>query len=141
MNPLNAYLAFEIMSDRVERAERHRAARAARPRREMRRYDAVTIRRATPDDRATLERLAQLEGSPAPGGSPLVAEVDRRVLAARWIGCDFTLADPFMPTAELVSLLETRARHLGARPRLIAHPLRRAAWSLHRGQRRAERYS
>jgi hypothetical protein len=132
MNPLNAYLAFEIMNDRMARAERHRLAHAPRERLSHPHYQAVTIRRATAADCAALERLAQLEGRPAPNGAALVAEVGRRILAARWLGDRVTLADPFAPTGELVTLLETRARHLEARPRLITHPLRRAAWALHR---------
>ena len=133
MNPLNAYLALEIMNDHMARAERHRRAHLARAQLPRPRYDAVTIRRTTPDDETALERLAQLEGRTSPGGPALVAEVDDRILAARWLGADQTLADPFLPTQELVSLLETRARHLGARPRLLTHPLRRLAAALRRG--------
>jgi hypothetical protein len=132
MNPLNAYLAFEIMNDRMATAERHRRARAARERPPRPRYDAVTIRRATPDDWAALDRLAELEDRGAPAGAALVADVDEHILAARWIDEAVTLADPFAPTAELVALLEARARHLGAQPRLITHPLRRAAQALQR---------
>jgi hypothetical protein len=132
VNPLNAYLAFEIMSDYMERAERHRLAHAAREHPSRHCYDAVTIRRATPGDRAALERLAELEGRAAARGAALVAEVDDRILAARWIEEPVTLAHPFLPTGELVSLLETRARHLGARRRLLQHPLRRAASALRR---------
>jgi hypothetical protein len=131
MNPLNAYLALEIMNERIERAERHRRAH---PRREQPgpSYDAVTIRRTTPDDWSALERLAQLEGRAAPERQALVAEVDDRILAARWIHEDVTLADPFEPTGELLSLLETRARHLGARPRFVTRRLRRAVGALRR---------
>ena len=67
-----------------------------------------------------------------PSGPALVAEVCEGVLAARWIGDDVTLADPFLPTAELISLLDERARHLGARPRFLAHPLRRVAVAFRR---------
>ena len=130
MNPLNAYLAYEIMSDYAARAERHRRAHTREPAPPVPRYEAVTIRRATPDDRSTLERLAQLEGRRRPGGGALVAEVDGHVLAARWLDGGATLADPFQPTAELLSLLETRARHLGARPSFVTHPVRRLAAAL-----------
>jgi hypothetical protein len=133
MNPLNAYLALEIINDYASRAERYRVAHAAREEGSLPRYDAVTIRRTTPDDWTSLERLAELEGRRAPTGAALVAEVDERILAARWIREDVTLADPFLPTGELVSLLDARARHLGARPRFLTHPLRRAAIALRRG--------
>jgi hypothetical protein len=132
MNPLNAYLALEIINDYTAHAERYRLAHAARDKDPLPRYDAVTIRRTTPDDWTQLERLAELEGRPAPAGGALVAEVDERILAARWIDDDVTLADPFMPTGELVSLLDARARHLGARPRFLTHPLRRAGIALRR---------
>jgi hypothetical protein len=134
MNPLNAYLALELMDDHTARAARHERLRAAREQRRPARtaYEAVTIRRTTPDDWQALERLAQLEGRAAPPSTALVAEVGDHILAAYWIQEDVTLADPFEPTGELVSLLDTRARHLGARPRFIRHPLRRAAAVLRR---------
>jgi hypothetical protein len=133
MNPLNAYLVLELMHDHEARAARHRRAHPGRAQPPRPRYDAVTIRRTTPVDRKALERLADLEGRTAPAGAALVAEIDDRILAARWIREGVTLADPFRPTAELVSLLQTRARQLGARPRLITHPLRRATAALRRG--------
>jgi hypothetical protein len=132
MNPLNAYLALEITNDYAARAERHRLAHTARDEDLLPRYDAVTIRRTTPDDWSALQRLAELEGRPAPSGFALVAEVDERVLVARWIESDVTLADPFLPTGELVALLDARARHLGARPRFLTHPVRRTAIALRR---------
>jgi hypothetical protein len=132
MHPLNAYLAYEIMDERMARAERHRRLRAVREQESRPRYDAVTIRRTTPADRDALERLAQLEGRTLPPGAALVAEVCGRVLAARWITEEVMLADPFVPTGELAALLDTRAGHLGARPRLASHPLRRAAAALRR---------
>jgi hypothetical protein len=131
MNPLNAYLALEIISDHQRRAERHRLARPATVESAPGGYDAVTIRRATGADGPALERLAQLEGRPTPAGPALVAEVGRRVLAARSLD-GVTLAHPFHPTSELVSLLEMRARHLGSRPRFAAHPARRIAAALRR---------
>ena len=132
MNPLNAYLALEIINDRVSDAEHHRLAHTPREREPLPRYDAVTIRRTTPDDWTALQRLAELEGRPAPTGSALVAEVGERVLVARWIESDLTLADPFFPTGELVALLDARARQLGARPRFLTHPVRRTAIALRR---------
>jgi hypothetical protein len=132
MNQLNAYMALEIMHDSMERAERQRRARPSRQQAPAPRYDAVTIRRTTPDDWAGLNRLAQLEGRLAPGGPALAAEVDDRILAARWISDDVTLADPFVPTGELVSLLDARARHLGERRRLVTRRLRRGLAVLRR---------
>ena len=138
MNPLNAYLALEIINDHQQRAERHRRARPAAATTAPG-YDAVTIRRATGADGPALERLAQLEGRPAPAGPALVAEAGRRVLAVRSLHDGVTLSHPFHPTAELVSLLEMRARHLGSRPRFATHPVRRVAALLRR--RRSASYS
>jgi hypothetical protein len=132
MNQLNAFMALEIMHDSLERAERQRRARVSREQRSDPHYDAVTIRRTTPDDWTGLERLAQLEGRAVPAGPALVAEVGDRILAAHWTSDDVTLADPFLPTGELVSLLEARARQLGERPRRFTRPLRRALGVLRR---------
>ena len=129
MNPLNAYLTLEIMHDHMERAERHRHARAAAAAAAPR-YNAVTIRRAAGADGPALERLAQLEGRPAPAGPALVAEVERQVLAVDSLHDGATLADPFRPTEELLALLQARARHLGARPSFVTHPVRRTAAAL-----------
>jgi hypothetical protein len=127
MNPLNAYLAQEIISDWHSRAADRRAhPRRRRDERRLEHYDGVTIRRAGPDDRPSLERLAQLEGRAIPPGPALVAEVDCHVLAARWLGQHLTMADPFQPTAELVSLLDARASHLGHGEHAVTRPLRRA---------------
>ena len=74
----------------------------------------VTIRVAGPADQAAVERLAQLDSRPAPGGYVLVAEVGREVRAALPVSGGEPVADPFRPTAELVALLRMRARQLRA---------------------------
>src|SRR5215213_3324119 len=94
MNPLNAYLAQSIMDERFARAEAHRRAVVAAADRQPV-YDSVTIRRATPDDWRSLERLAQLEGRKPPAGAALLAEVEEHVLAATWLEAHTTIADPF----------------------------------------------
>src|SRR6185503_2779562 len=97
MNPLNAYLAQSVLQERYARAEAHNRARRERSDAVRPVYDAVTIRRVTPDD-----------GVP-PHGAALLAEVDERVVAVRSLLDGGTLADPFQPTAELVALLDARA--------------------------------
>ena len=81
----------------------------------------VTIRRAGSDEATTLARLAQLDSAPALTGPRLIAERDLRPLAAIEIGSGRVIADPFERTADVVELLETRARVLrredGGRPR------------------------
>ena len=128
MNALNAFLAQSTLDEHIRRAEAHRRLAVAEKETQTPHYDAVTIRRATPDDWVAVERLAALEGRPeAPPGRALLAEVDGHVLAAIWLEAGTTLADPFHPTAELVGLLQERAKQLGHRQGLVTRPLRRAA--------------
>jgi hypothetical protein len=85
--------------------------------------EAIAIRRAFPDDRATLERLAALDSAPVPAGDVLIAEVDDEPWAAIAVGSDAAVADPFRPTADLVELLRLRAAGL-RRPAESRRPLR-----------------
>ena len=77
----------------------------------------VTVRRAHVGDEAALARLAALDGARPPVGEVLVAEADARLLAALPVGSGRPIADPFEPTAELVSLLQLRAAQLAEEPR------------------------
>ena len=128
MNPLSAYLAQSVIEERYAQAENYRRAHPQRPAAAPVLYDSVTIRRVTPDDWKAVERLSQLDGSPVPRGAALLAEVDDRVLVVKSLMDGTAVADPFHPTAELVGLLEARARHLGgAKQSALRHPIRRAA--------------
>jgi len=127
MNPLNAYLAQSVLQERYARAEAHNRARRERSDAVRPVYDAVTIRRVTPDDWQAVDRLAQLDGGVPPHGAALLAEVDERVVAVRSLLDGGTLADPFQPTAELVALLDARAAHLVGKPHHLTRPFRRAA--------------
>lgn len=74
--------------------------------------DAITIRRSTTADSRRIRRLAELDSAEAPDGSVLLAEVDGELVAA--VAEDGrALADPFVPTAEVVGLLRRMA---GGRP-------------------------
>jgi hypothetical protein len=75
-------------------------------------HDRVTVRHAHVGDEAALARLAALDSAHAPEGSVLVAEADARILAALPLGSGRLIADPFVPTAELVALLRMRAEQL-----------------------------
>ncbi len=128
MNPLNALLAQTVIEERYAQAEQYRRSHPERPGAAPTLYDSVTIRRVTPDDWKAVERLAQLEGHPVPRGAALLAEVDEDVLVVRSLEDDATVADPFHPTAELTTLLEARAKHLGGHAHsAIARPFHRAA--------------
>jgi hypothetical protein len=71
--------------------------------------DGVTIRRSRAADREALQRLAQLDSRRLAGGELLVAEVDGELRAALPLEGGQPIADPFRPTAPLVSLLGLRA--------------------------------
>jgi len=75
----------------------------------------IVIRSSNHHDAASLRALAQLDSAPdfPCDGELLVAEVDRRILAAREPAGGRVIADPFERTAFLVDLLSVRARQLG----------------------------
>jgi hypothetical protein len=75
-------------------------------------HERVTVRHAHVGDEAALARLAELDSAKAPAGPALVAEADARILAALPLGSGRPIADPFVPTAELVALLQLRAEQL-----------------------------
>jgi hypothetical protein len=74
----------------------------------------VVLRLCSVRDDCDLERLAALEGRPAPSGWHVVAEVGGTIVAALPLGSGAALADPFRATAHLLPLLEMRARQLSA---------------------------
>lgn len=76
------------------------------------RQEAVLLRLCRVADDDALERLAMLEGRPAPFGRYVVAEVDGALVAALSLVSGAVLADPFKPTADLLPLLELRAAQL-----------------------------
>ena len=74
----------------------------------------VVIRAARGSDGPALRRLAELDSSPLPGGSLLVAETGDEVVAALSLDTGAGVADPFRRTADVVDLLAYRARGLKA---------------------------
>lgn len=86
--------------------------------------DRVTIRRSRAGDRAALERLAQLDSRRLAEGDLLVAEVDGELRAALPVVGGSAIADPFAPTAPLVTLLVLRARQLAEAGAVQAAPAR-----------------
>ena len=74
--------------------------------------ERVTVRHAHVGDEQALARLAALDSREIPQGPALVAEADARILAALPLGSGRPIADPFVPTAELVALLQLRAAQL-----------------------------
>jgi hypothetical protein len=76
--------------------------------------DDVVIRRAKRADAGRLQRLAQLDSGRAPAGPALVAELDGVLVAAVPLHDGRPLADPFVPSAAVVKLLELRRAQLRA---------------------------
>lgn len=111
-------LAFTTALAGIRRTEQIEAARLARVPAPLARPAAgaasqeVTIRPARPDDAAALARLAQLDGRGGVlSGDAVVAVVDGDVIAARGLGGG-AVSDPFRAGAEVVALLDVRARQL-----------------------------
>lgn len=86
--------------------------------------EPLVIRETAASDAAALLALAQRDSREVPDGRMLVAEVAGVMRAAVAIDSGHTIADPFQPTIEFVTLLRARARQL----RGVRHgPLRIAA--------------
>lgn len=88
-------------------AARGRRRAAARPE-----PFAVVIRRATSADGPALAALSALDSAPMPRGAALVAEVAGTPRAVLPLDDGRPFGDPFVPTGELVALLELRARQI-----------------------------
>jgi hypothetical protein len=71
--------------------------------------DHIEIRLAQPRDRDSIAQLAGLDSKPVPSGSVLLGLVDGALAAALPLDGSAPIADPFRPTAGLVSLLRFRA--------------------------------
>jgi hypothetical protein len=74
--------------------------------------NTLTIRTATPVDSDALERLAQLDSSPAPQGPVLVGEVGSELWAAISLQDYQLVSDPFRPAGEVAFLVAERARQM-----------------------------
>lgn len=93
--------------------------------------EPVALRLCSVHDDGALERLAVLEGQPAPSGRFVLAEVDGEVVAALPLRGGRPLTDPFRPTAHLLPLLRLRAAQLDDQPRRIDAAKAIAARMLH----------
>ena len=76
---------------------------------------SVLIRAARGSDGDAIERLAALDSAEVPAGTLLVAEADGRLVAAIATATGEAIADPFLPTADVIALLELRAAGSSAR--------------------------
>jgi hypothetical protein len=113
---VNPFLSREIAGEHI-RDLREEAARAVRSRpekssRERDRSAGVNVRLFAERDIDGIKQLAALDEKPIPTGGVLVAEQDGELVAALPLDGGQALADPFKPTADIVTLLRVRARQL-----------------------------
>jgi hypothetical protein len=78
--------------------------------------DTITIRRATADDAAALERLAALDSQRLVPGGYLVAHADGVLAAAVSLATGRWFADPFRASSSIVAMLQERAGALQGEP-------------------------
>jgi hypothetical protein len=71
--------------------------------------DGVLLRLARADDDAALHRLAALDSARPLTGPALVAEQGGALTAALCLSTGRAVADPFLPSAQLVDLLRAAA--------------------------------
>ena len=84
----------------------------------------LILRHATTADIAALTRLAALDSSRVPSGELLVAELDRKLVAALSVDTGAVIADPFEYTASIVESLRAQADE-GERPAMLSGRLGR----------------
>jgi hypothetical protein len=91
-----------------------RKARVARREAHLAEVEDVSVRRLDhrPSDRAALEYLADLDSSEPLTGEVLGAELDDALVAAISLTTGDVIADPFVRTDHIRSLLELRASQL-----------------------------
>jgi hypothetical protein len=73
-----------------------------------------TIRPAIAGDASSLERIAVLDSQRPIAGPALIGEHDGTPVAAISLGDGRVVADPFVPTAQLVAIMRMRASALTA---------------------------
>jgi hypothetical protein len=87
----------------------------------------LALRVAGDDDAPAVRRLAALDDAPPLQGEVLLALLDGVAVAAASLSDGRVVANPFLPTAETVSLLSMRASQLSERPARRRLPRLRAA--------------
>lgn len=89
-----------------------RAGRKASAKPVMEEPKRYTVRLAEPADESVLHRLAGLDSSRLPAGPLLVGEISGGIQAAVPVMGGRGIANPFVRTSELMTLLELRAEQL-----------------------------
>lgn len=83
----------------------------------------LSLRVAGADDFDLIAELAELDEAPPLEGDAILALIDGRAVAAASLFDGRVVADPFVPTAQAITLLALRAKQLAPetrRPRLLA---------------------
>jgi len=115
----------QLAAERVKELRRAGAVarlRAATPRAE--REPDIVIRQARPQDDLAIAALAVLDDAERPLGRTIVAQVDGSIVAVLPLDGAGPFSDPFRRTADLIALLEARAKQIASegerrhRPRL-----------------------
>lgn len=91
---------------------------------------ALTLRVATAGDAEAVKRLAALDSAAPLTGTILLAETGQGAVAALSLADGRTVADPFVPTAEVVELLRVRAARRGGSGRATRGRLLAAAFGV-----------
>jgi hypothetical protein len=76
----------------------------------------LALRVADDDDIPAVRRLAALDDAPPLRGEVLLALVDGEAVAATSLSDGRVVANPFLPTADTVTLLSLRAAQMSERP-------------------------
>ncbi|HEY1567022.1 MAG TPA: hypothetical protein VGF68_08400 [Solirubrobacteraceae bacterium] len=118
--PLTAVLAQEHVSDLTRAAARYNDT-PSRP--QWRSGPAVVLRPARADDEHIVQELAALDEARPLEGPVLLALVGGQPVAAIALDDERVVANPFVPTADAVTLLRLRARHVS--PHVSARRRRR----------------
>ncbi|MEA2385252.1 MAG: hypothetical protein QOH72_5223 [Solirubrobacteraceae bacterium] len=85
----------------------------------------IALRTATERDAAILAKLAALDSAPPLHAPAVVALLDGRPVAAASLVDASVVADPFMPTADVVELLQARVAATASEARRPRVPRRR----------------
>jgi hypothetical protein len=78
----------------------------------MSQWNVIEIRLLVPTDGASLARLAELDTRETPPSPVLGGIVGGRLVAARSLATGESVADPFLRTSDIQTLLAQRARQL-----------------------------
>jgi hypothetical protein len=118
----HSYLEFIMIRQRAE--ETNRRAQLLGPRLselrvppEPRLREPVTVRFAVAGDACQLTRIAKLDSAPRPADPLLIGERAGQPIAALSLADGTVVANPFVPSADVVALLHLRARQLRGKPR------------------------